>query len=69
MRAFHAVTIESTPTGGETPLLEELRPRLATMERDLLGPDAQIPPQFKKRWEIRSPLGQIYARLYEIDRG
>lgn len=67
--AFHAVTIQSTPTGGETPVLEELRPRLATMERDLLGPEAQIPPQFKKRWEVRSPLGQIYARLYEIDRG
>jgi hypothetical protein len=45
-----------------------LRQRLAPLERDLLGPEATLPPEFKKRWEVRSPKGQIYARLYEIVR-
>jgi hypothetical protein len=54
--------------GVERPNLDKLRLNLMQMERTLLGPEAGIPPQFKRRWEIRTPTGQIYARLYEIER-
>jgi hypothetical protein len=54
--------------GREVPQLEALRPRLPPLERDLLGQKADIPPQFKERWEVRTPRGQIYARLFEIVR-
>jgi hypothetical protein len=48
--------------------LDKLRLQMQHVERDLLGPEANIPPQFKRRWEVQTPSGQIYARLYEIDR-
>ena len=65
---FHAVLIRNNPQGGEVPVLEVLRQQLAPLERDLLGPAASIPREFEKRWEVRSPQGQIYSRLYEIVR-
>lgn len=63
---FHEVLIRNNPDGAEVPVLEALRQRMLPLERELLGPDANIPPQFVKRWEVRSPQGQIYSRLYEI---
>jgi len=45
-----------------------MRLRMHPVERDLLGPEANIPPQFKLRWEVQTSQGQIYARLYEIER-
>ncbi|HTU68105.1 MAG TPA: hypothetical protein VMF52_19320 [Steroidobacteraceae bacterium] len=65
---FHGVTISEEVPGHETPVLEVLRQQLAPLERDLLGPEKDIPPEFEKRWEVRSPQGQIYSRLYEIVR-
>ena len=66
--AFHSVSIRNSDKGQETPDLEALRRRLIPMERELLGPEELIPPQFKVRWEVRTPKGQIYSRLYEIVR-
>jgi hypothetical protein len=65
---FHELIIRNNPDGAEVPVLELLRPQMLPLERELLGPDADIPPQFAKRWEVRSPQGQIYSRLYEIVR-
>ena len=65
---FHEVIIRNSPDGAEVPVLEFLRQQMLPLERELLGPDAKIPPQFAKRWEVRSPQGQIYSRLYEIVR-
>ena len=66
--AHHSFAITRDEKGVETPNLDELRLRMQRVERDLLGPEADIPPQFKLRWEVRTPDGQIYARLYEIER-
>ena len=66
--AHHNVALTRDEKGVETPNLDELRLRMQQVERDLLGPEANIPPQFKRRWEVRTPEGQIYARLYEIER-
>jgi hypothetical protein len=65
---FHGVTFYDLPNGSETPVLELLRPRLAPLERELLGPEDAIPAAFRKRWEVRTTQGQIYSRLYEIVR-
>ncbi len=56
-------------SGRERPDLNRLRESLPTLERELLAPDAKLPPQFRLRAEVRTSGGQIYARLYEIDRG
>jgi hypothetical protein len=66
--AHHSMVIILDGKGVERPNLDKLRLNLMQMERTLLGPEAGIPPQFKRRWEIRTPTGQIYARLYEIER-
>jgi len=65
--AHHSVRLVLDEKGVETNL-EELRLQMQRIERDLLGPETNIPPQFKRRWEVRTPAGQIYARLYEIER-
>ena len=56
-------------SGRERPNLDHLRDTLPALERELLAPDARLPPQYRIRGEARTPGGQIYARLYEIDRG
>jgi len=56
-------------SGRERPDLNKLRGSLPALERDLLAPDAKLPPQYRLRGEARTPAGQVYARLYEIDRG
>jgi hypothetical protein len=66
--ARHSLAITRDENGAETPNLEEMRLRMHPVERDLLGPEANIPPQFKLRWEVQTSQGQIYARLYEIER-
>lgn len=66
--AHHAVAMERDAHGEEIPQLEEMRPLLMPLERVLLGPESALPPQFKKRWQVTTPGGQIYARLYEIER-
>jgi hypothetical protein len=65
--AHHSVMLKSDEKG-EAPDLSKLRLEMHPLERDLLGPEANIPPQFKRRWEVRTPAGQIFARLYEIER-
>jgi hypothetical protein len=55
-------------SGRERPDLERLRASLPALERELLARDATLPPQYRLRGEARTPGGQIYARLYEIDR-
>jgi hypothetical protein len=55
-------------SGQERPNLERLRESLPALERELLAPDAKLPPQYRLRGEARTPGGQIYGRLYEIDR-
>jgi hypothetical protein len=52
----------------ESPDVEEIRQSLDPLERGLLGPEDAIPKEFKKRWEVRTPAGRVYARLYEIGR-
>jgi len=39
------------------------------LEREPLAPDAKLPPQYGLRGEARTPGGQLYGRLYEIERG
>ena len=64
----HSVAVTRDRNGLETPNLDEVRLRMQHVERDLLGPEANIPPQFKRLWEVRTPAGHAYARLYEIER-
>lgn len=66
--AHQSVQVTIDKKGAETPNLNELRLQMQRVERDLLGPEASIPPQFKLRWQVSTPEGQIYARLYEIER-
>jgi len=66
--AFQTVTIRNDASGNEVPNLESLRADLDPLERDLLGPEDAIPKEFGKKWEVRSPQGQVYARLYAIER-
>jgi len=66
--AHHSVFVMRDEKGAETPNLDEMRLGLQPLERDLLGPQANVPPQFKLRWQVQTTDGQIYARLYEIER-
>jgi hypothetical protein len=66
--AHHSFAITRDKNGVETPNLDEMRLLMQPIERDLLGPEANIPPQFKLLRELKTPAGQIYARLYEIER-
>jgi hypothetical protein len=66
--ARHSVRITLDEKGAEIPDLDEMRLLMQPLERDLLGPEANIPRQFKRLWEVQTPAGQLYARLYEIDR-
>jgi hypothetical protein len=66
--AHHSATVTRDKSGVETPNLDEVRLRMQRVERDLLGPETNIPPQFKRLWEVRTPAGHVYARLYEIER-
>jgi hypothetical protein len=64
----HTIVINRNEKGEETPILDQLRMQMRPLERVLMGPESGIPPQFKKRWEVRTPGGQVFARLYEIER-
>ena len=65
--AHHTVPLKRDEKGVETDL-EAMRLRMQNLERTLLGPEEHIPSQFKRRWEGRTTDGQVYARLYEIER-
>ena len=66
--AHHSLPLRLDGNRNETPNLDELRAQLMPLEGALLGPESALPPQFKKRWEVTTPAGQVYARLYEIER-
>jgi hypothetical protein len=65
--AHHTVALKRDEKGVETDL-ETMRLRMQNLERTLLGPEEDIPPQFKRRWEGRTTDGQVYGRFYEIER-
>ena len=67
--ARHSTGLFLNESGREAPDLNKLRGSLPALERELLAPDAKLPPQYRMRGEARTPGGQVYARLYEIDRG
>jgi hypothetical protein len=46
--------------------LDELRSRMQPLEARLLGPLADLPPQYKVLWEGLTPKRQVYGRLFEI---
>lgn len=55
-------------SGQERPDLNRLRESLPALERELLAPEAKLPPQYRLRAEVRTRGGQVYARLFEIER-
>jgi len=61
---FHTLSIDPR----HEPDLEQFRARLPALERDLLGPMDEIPPQFRPLWKLDTPAGQPYGRLFEIVR-
>lgn len=64
----HSTGLFRDESGREGPDLNILRGRLPALERELLAPDAKLPPQYRMLNEARTSGGQVYARLYEIDR-
>jgi hypothetical protein len=64
----HDVRLVLDDKGEESPRLEEVRRWMGALERELLAPNPVVPPEYKKRWEVRTTGGQIFARLYEIER-
>ena len=52
----------------ERPDLEEVRPYLWPLARDLLAPEPGLPPQFRLLTQSSTPAGRAYARVYEIVR-
>jgi hypothetical protein len=66
--ARHSTGLYRNESGQEKPDLDKLRETLPVLERELMAPDAKLPPQYRMLGEARTPGGQLYARLYEIDR-
>jgi hypothetical protein len=66
--AHHDEIVSVGNPGQETPDLDAVRQSLAPLTRDLLGSEAALPTAFSKQWEVLTPGGQVYARLYKIDR-
>jgi hypothetical protein len=52
----------------EQPDLEEVRPDLWPLARDLLAPEPRLPPEFHLLSGTNTPGGRAYARIYEIVR-
>jgi hypothetical protein len=52
----------------EQPDLEEVRPYLLPLARDMLAPEPALPPQFRLIAQSSTPAGRAYARVYEIER-
>ena len=52
----------------ERPDLEEVRPYMWPLLRDLLAPEPVLPPQFHLISQSSTPAGRAYARVYEIVR-
>jgi hypothetical protein len=64
--AHHSAELTTKADGTESEDLDDLRFHMNPMETALLGPVTAIPPQYKLRWELLTPQGQVYSRLYEI---
>jgi hypothetical protein len=54
--------------GREVPDLEDLRPALPALVGALLGDMQAVPAQYRLLWELKTPAGRVYARLFELDR-
>jgi hypothetical protein len=54
--------------GEEIPDLEQLRPGLPLLVGTLLGDRQTLPAQYHLLWELKTPAGRVYARLFEIRR-
>ncbi len=67
--ARHSARMYRDRDGNEGPDLDTLRNSRPRLECDLLGPESALPPQFRKRGEVLTPGGQVYARIFEIVRG
>ena len=53
----------------ESPNLEQLRAtQMRGLESRLLEPTPKLPAPFQMLWELKTPAGQVYARLYRIAR-
>jgi hypothetical protein len=52
----------------EQPDLEEVRPYLWPLSRELLAPEPVLPPQYRLIAQASTPAGRAYARVYEIAR-
>lgn len=68
--AHHSVFMQLAAGPGQTesPDLDQLRLRMAPIEKALLGQNERLPPQYRLRWQVKTPAGQVYATLYEIVR-
>ncbi|HTU68104.1 MAG TPA: hypothetical protein VMF52_19315 [Steroidobacteraceae bacterium] len=68
--ARHRVEVRAPAGPGlpENPDLEEVRPYLVPLFRELLAPDPKLPPEYRLMSEIATPAGRAYARVYEIVR-
>jgi hypothetical protein len=66
----HPVEMHLARAGkAESPNLETLRAtQMRGLEARLLDPSPKLPPQFQMLWELKTPAGQLYARLYKIAR-
>jgi hypothetical protein len=64
--AHHSVEVLTKRDKSESLDLDSLRQNMNPLETALLGPVDKIPPQYKLRWELLTPKGQVYSRIYEI---
>ena len=62
--AFHSLPL----VPGVEPDLDMYRAYLPRLEFALLGPQEQLPRQFRPLWTAVTPKGQVYARLVAIER-
>jgi hypothetical protein len=64
--AHHSIELTTKPDGTESEDLDALRFRMNPIETVLLGPVGVLPPQYKLRWELLTPQGQVYSRIFEV---
>ncbi|HEU4780378.1 MAG TPA: hypothetical protein VFS58_10905 [Steroidobacteraceae bacterium] len=66
----HGVRVNLARPGiAESPNLENLRTaRMSGFKASLLDPNPALPSQFQMLWELKTPAGQVYARLYKVAR-
>lgn len=66
----HIVRVNlARPGADESPNLESLRTtQMSGLAAGLLDPRAALPAQFQMLWELKTPAGQVYARLFKVAR-